>query len=368
MAAKNFLRLYPFLILSAFGVLGLASQGEPADAKCLQEKLDYDLVFQGRIGFPVTIMDSPSMKSSTKPDEAYENVGFYETKIWKGEARPQGPYNAIPIRTGVKDSYKFPKSDDTYLVHATKMKDGSYFVHRCSPTLLLKDAKRSTKMLGRPIYEERYPYYKNYDLNVVLKKYRSTNSEDSFDNYWRSYVDRYRSETYRLSPCSAATPGEAVFIGRIFNVSITEGKRPGKLNASRFRFPFYPWKMVNWIMFDKIEIYLDLEKQLHNSVVKRSIERRHLSGSVDPWEQPVVVLRELDANSYEFAEVSSKYYLIRGSWRESGELYVDRCSGTKPIEEVKETELRALGKAIFKAKDCYTCAKRNEGSGTSKGR
>ncbi|MCB0384194.1 MAG: hypothetical protein KDD43_02280 [Bdellovibrionales bacterium] len=339
---------------------GLASE----DA-CPTESKEYDLIFQGRIGSRVILANSLSVKSTTKPDESYENVGFYETKIWKGEFRPQGPYNAIPIRTGVKDSYKFPKSDDTYLVYATKMTDGTYFVHRCSPTKLMSEAREESGALGNPVYVEKNPYYIYSDLGSVLNRYRSKSGGKASEKYWWSYVEQYRASNYSRIPCEKPGLSDVVFIGEVTSVwlKIYNEYRDRKPHVDFSRDPFYPLSMIEGVTFARVELYRDegnrLQKQFdaRAGVQPKRSARNSAKGDLPKWAGAYVRLRDLGENSYEFAEVGSRYYLVRGNWRKEGDLYVDRCSGTKPIEEVSANELKALGSAIFRAQKCYTCTK-----------
>ncbi|MCB9084853.1 MAG: hypothetical protein H6624_10940 [Bdellovibrionaceae bacterium] len=376
MAARKLIGFCPFLIFLALGVLGFVSRGLAADNECPQEKAEHDLIFQGRIGFPVTVIDSPFVKSHTKPDEAYENVGFYETKIWKGEFRPQEPYNAIPIRTGVKNSYKFPKSDDTYLVYATKMKDGSYFVHRCSPTKLASLVEEITKTLGRPIYEERNPYYKLADLGLIFKQRNNqTDGWPEINSYWKSYVERYRRTHYSVAPCAEQSKVDVVFVGKAMveiKKNFGEERSSSGVQSSRYQNPFYPWSLVDGVDFSNLELYKDVEGRFLSKLDLRPGPDpggwKVGSGKKQPlaWRNPFFRLKRIDRDSYEFARVDSSYYLVRGAWDANGEFYIDRCSGTQPIESVSKEELRNLGAPLFRASRCWSCNKTEQSATKNK--
>ncbi|MCB0367341.1 MAG: hypothetical protein KDD68_18220 [Bdellovibrionales bacterium] len=422
----NLVRVSEGLIFFLLGGLVFSLPAFAYDRPCVPMSKSYDLIFQGRLGLRYELVQTDAstlglqwrkwsltdyysgnpkldLMCSMYPGSyaRSEVISFYDTKIWKGDHRPEGPYNAIKIMGGDKASFRFIKSDDTYLVYASKAADGSYYVERCSPTQLAERARDKIKALGNPVYEETSPYYQYDDPGLVYRNRSSKDGHSSHTSYWRNYVDQYRSLSLARRPCADPVPVDVVFIGDISHVEL-KGKE-GKSYTMRThgmeiivdvrRQPFYPWAKIDFVSFGHLELYYDSGRRLQNYLEEentrdrfgRKIPReewethpdlkpkkeevdfnsmaylyRHLAPKpkeekTPKWMNGTIKVLEHTENSYEFAEVASQYYLVRASWLENGKLHVDRCSGTRPIESVGSKELKALGPAIFKGKYCYTC-------------
>lgn len=160
MPSMNLVRVSEGLIFFLLGGLVFSLPAFAYDRPCVPMSKSYDLIFQGRLGLRYELVQTDAstlglqwrkwsltdyysgnpkldLMCSMYPGSyaRSEVISFYDTKIWKGDHRPEGPYNAIKIMGETK-----PRSGSLNLMTLT------WFMHlrrRMAPTTLSAAAQPS---------------------------------------------------------------------------------------------------------------------------------------------------------------------------------------------------------------------------------
>ena len=298
---------------------------------------DFDLVFSGRLGgsYPSTPNNFPGIKlGETLTWKTHDHLNFYNPKIWKGDLRPTGAFNSIRIENLKENSFEFKCCDGTYLIYATKTKDGKYIVHKNSPTKLVKTETEVLKKIGKPIYIEKKPYYRPLSAYKYFWK-------DKFGDLSHELVSDYRALEKKNNPCVKKPKIDAIFLGMsdlLYFTKMAKGKKLFKDLTHHYRGEVIPWKHLSQVGFRVSKIWKGTADHLGGNPNSKT-----LFGFV----------HILDESSYDFVvtdrmKAPRATYLVYATLKQ-GKLVVDRCSQTKLLREVTKQELKRLGKPTWVA-------------------